>query len=181
MRIEHTPLNGLLLIEPVVFSDQRGHFFESYNQERFREATGSSHLWVQDNESLSAKGVIRGLHFQSPPFAQAKLVRVSHGSVFDVVVDLRKESITYGHSFGVVLSAGNKLQLLIPEGFAHGFQVLEDHTVFSYKCSAPYSKDHEHCLLWNDPKLNIQWPILDPILSEKDAQAMVFSEFKSPF
>lgn len=179
MKLIHTDIEGVLLIEPIVFADARGYFFESFHKKKLSE-----HLqveFVQDNESLSHKGVLRGLHFQHPPYSQGKLVRVITGSVLDVVIDLRKNSKTYGKHIKQVLSSKNKLQLYIPEGFAHGFLVLEDHTIFSYKCSAYYNKEAEDVLFWNDELLGIDWGILNPIVSEKDKKAKKFSNFESPF
>ena len=175
-----TPIEGLKLIKPAVFSDQRGYFTESYNQSDFSDL-GITDKFVQDNRSLSAKGALRGMHFQKPPFAQAKLVLVISGSVLDVVVDIRKNSKTYGQHYSVVLSAENFLQLYIPEGFAHGFLTLEDNTIFLYKCSNYYSKQSEDGLLWNDPALAIPWGIAEPLLSDKDNKLTGFDKFTSPF
>lgn len=179
MKIETTPINDLLILSPTVFNDDRGYFFESYNHQKVE--THLKTTFVQDNESFSEKNVLRGLHFQVPPFAQAKLVRVIQGSVLDVAVDLRRNSPTYGHYFSVVLSAENKKQLFIPIGFAHGFLTLEKNTIFSYKCSDYYKKDAEGTILWNDFSLNIKWNCEAPILSEKDLIAEPFINFKSPF
>ena len=180
MKITKTDIEGLLVIEPFVYNDDRGYFFESYNLKAYKDL-GIDVDFVQDNQSCSKKNVLRGLHFQKPPFAQAKLVSVIKGSVMDVVVDIRKESPTYGKYFSIVLSSSNKKLLYIPEGFAHGFLTLEDDTIFSYKCSNFYNKDSEDSLLWNDLDLKIDWGIKHPILSEKDKQARIFSEFKSLF
>jgi dTDP-4-dehydrorhamnose 3,5-epimerase len=180
MKIIETPLKGLLIIEPQVFKDERGYFYESYNQEKFFKA-GIRDVFVQDNQSLSQKNVVRGLHFQHPPYAQAKLVRVIKGSVYDVVVDLRKDSPTYGQSFGIELTEENFLMLYVPIGFAHGFATLQDNTIFAYKCSAFYNKASEDTILWNDPTLNIDWKVQNPILSEKDKQGKLFQHFQSPF
>jgi dTDP-4-dehydrorhamnose 3,5-epimerase len=171
VEIKTTPFKDLLIIQPAVFPDERGYFFESFNESKFRVQTGLNMSFIQDNESMSSKGVLRGLHFQLSPKAQAKLVRVSKGAVLDVVVDLRRTQPTYGQSFKLVLSAENKTQLFIPEGFAHGFCVLEDHTIFSYKCTNYYSKENERSILWNDPSLAIDWEIENPIISEKDKNA----------
>lgn len=179
MQIEKTNFEGLLIIKPRVFKDERGYFMEAYKQSDFEKTTGIS--FVQDNESLSQKGVIRGLHFQKPPFAQAKLMRVLTGSILDVVVDLRKESKTYGEHFKCILSSENKLQLFVPKGFAHGFLSLEDHTIILYKCSEYYHRDSEDALLWNDETLGINWETENPILTEKDRNAKIFSTFESPF
>ena len=179
MNVEQTYIDGLLVITPNVFGDERGYFLESYNKRALESILEST--FVQDKESASQKGVLRGLHFQNPPYAQAKLVRVIKGSVLDVVVDLRKDSETYGKHYKHVLSGEHKEQLYIPEGFAHGFLVLEDDTIFSYKCTSYYQKDSEGSLLWNDPTLGINWQIEDPIISEKDRNAMKFEDFNSPF
>ena len=179
MKIEETPIKDLLLITPVVFSDNRGYFFESYKKKELD--TFLKIDFVQDNESLSQKDVLRGLHFQNPPYTQAKLIRVITGSVLDVAVDLRRNSPTYGKHYKCILSAANKQQLFVPKGFAHGFLVLEDNTIFSYKCSDYYNKNSEEALLWCDETLAIDWEITDPIISEKDANAKNFSSFISPF
>jgi dTDP-4-dehydrorhamnose 3,5-epimerase len=178
-RIE-TGIADLIEIEPRVFEDDRGYFFESYNKRSFEEI-GIQANFVQDNQSLSHKGVLRGLHFQAPPFAQGKLVRVINGSVLDVAVDIRKNSPTYGKHHVVLLSGSNKKMLWIPEGFAHGFCTLEDHTIFAYKCTETYNKESEGCLLWNDAHLQIDWILDSPVLSDKDKQGMAFVEFNSPF
>ena len=179
MNIETTPLKDVLILTPAVFKDDRGYFFESFNHQKTAEFIKC--LFVQDNESLSQKNVLRGLHFQIPPFAQDKLVRVIKGSVLDVAVDLRKSSPTYGQHFSIVLSGDNKKQLFIPAGFAHGFLTLEDHTIFSYKCSNYYEKSAEQTILWNDNSLNIEWNCNQPLLSDKDLIGEVFSTFESPF
>ena len=155
MELIKTSIDGLLIIKPDVFKDDRGYFYESYNKERFAKA-GLMMDFVQDNESKSDKGVLRGLHFQKPPFAQGKLVRVIKGSVMDVAVDLRKDSPTYGKWESVVLTEENKLQFWIPEGFAHGFVALEDNTIFNYKCTNVYNKESEGSILWNDPDINVK-------------------------
>ena len=180
MELVKTSIDGLLIIRPDVFKDERGYFFESYNKERFAKA-GLNMDFVQDNESKSDKGVLRGLHFQKPPYAQGKLVRVIKGSVMDVAVDLRKDSPTYGKWESVVLTEENKLQFWIPEGFAHGFVALEDNTIFNYKCTNVYNKESEGSILWNDPDININWNIDNPILSEKDKISPLFKNFESPF
>ncbi|MBO5688176.1 MAG: dTDP-4-dehydrorhamnose 3,5-epimerase [Alistipes sp.] len=180
MELVKTSIDGLLIIRPDVFKDERGYFFESYNKERFAKA-GLNMDFVQDNESKSDKGVLRGLHFQKPPYAQGKLVRVIKGSVMDVAVDLRKDSPTYGKWESVVLTEENKLQLWIPEGFAHGFVALEDNTIFNYKCTNVYNKESEGSILWNDPDININWNIDNPTLSEKDKISPLFKNFESPF
>ena len=180
MQIIPTNLNGLFVIQPNVFEDARGYFFESYNQVLFR-TDGIVDEFVQNNESLSQKGVLRGLHFQNPPHAQAKLVRVITGAVLDVVVDIRKESLTYGKHFLEELSAKNKKMMYVPAGFAHGFLVLEEHTIFSYKCSGAYNKAAEEGILWCDEEVGINWGIKNPILSEKDKIAQRFKDFESKF
>jgi dTDP-4-dehydrorhamnose 3,5-epimerase len=181
LEINTTDLKGVYLIKPKIFKDDRGVFFESFNKEIFDNKVDSKINFVQDNQSLSSKGVLRGLHFQNPPHAQAKLVSVVKGSVIDVVVDLRKESKTYGNYILEELSEYNNHQLFVPKGMAHGFLTLEDNTIFSYKCSDFYHKESEDSILWNDPALNIKWPNSNPILSEKDENAKKFSSFVSPF
>ena len=180
MQIISTPIPDLLIIEPKVFEDGRGYFFESYSKALFKQY-GIDTEFVQDNQSLSQKGVLRGLHFQNPPYAQGKLVRVINGSVLDVAVDIRKSSPTYGQHFDYELSEKNKTMLWIPAGFAHGFLTLEDNTIFSYKCTNVYNKASEDCILWNDPTININWGINTPILSEKDQSAKIFKNFVSLF
>ncbi len=180
MEITKCHIQGLLTIEPTVFGDNRGYFFESFNKDKF-DAEVPNISFVQDNQSMSHKGVLRGLHFQIPPFEQGKLVRVIQGSVLDVAVDIRKGSPTYGQHKSILLSGENNLQFWIPPGFAHGFLTLEDNTIFSYKCTGPYSKESERSILWNDKDLNIDWNISSPIVSEKDQIAETFKQFKSPF
>lgn len=180
MKITKLPIEGPLIIEPKIFKDPRGYFFESYNEKSFIEA-GIDARFVQDNQSLSQKGAIRGLHFQAPPFAQGKLVRVTQGKVLDVVVDIRKGSPTYGQSACVEISAENQIMFWIPPGFAHGFETLEDNTIFLYKCTNLYDKASEGGLFWNDPALGIQWQTQDPIVSEKDQVLPLLSDLKSPF
>lgn len=179
MTIKTTLIADILLLEPKVFYDERGYFMESFNEREFE--TLQKVKFVQDNESLSQKGVLRGLHFQKPPHAQAKLVRVISGSIFDVALDLRISSPTYGNYFGHVLSDKNKLQLFIPVGFAHGFLSLENNTIVNYKCSDYYCKEAEDSLLWNDERLGIEWGITNPVLAPKDQNAQKFSIFKTPF
>jgi dTDP-4-dehydrorhamnose 3,5-epimerase len=181
MKISKGALEGLLILEPRRFSDDRGYFFESFHQQQFESAVGSPVQFVQDNESVSAKNVLRGLHFQQPPHAQGKLVRVVQGRVLDVAVDLRKTSPTYGQHQLIELSGGNGLQFWIPPGFAHGFLSLEAGTIFSYKCTDYYHPETEGALLWNDMDLNIQWGNTAPIVSGKDAEAADFAIFASPF
>lgn len=177
MKVTETPIPGMLIIEPRIFGDQRGYFFESYNQQAYQEA-GLNYNFVQDNEAKSKYGVLRGLHFQRGDMAQAKLVRVSEGMVFDVGVDVREGSPTYGKHFGMILSAENKKQLLVPRGFAHGYLVLSETAVFNYKCDNFYSQAHEGGVAYNDPDINITWPIeaKDVILSEKDIAQPSFKE-----
>lgn len=180
MEIIETNLKGLLVIKPKVFEDERGYFFESYNYQLFKQA-GLDFNFVQDNQSLSQTGVLRGLHFQNNPNAQGKLVRVISGSVFDVAVDIRKKSPTYGQWFGLELTEQNKWMMYIPEGFAHGFATLQDFTVFSYKCTNFYNKASEDCIFWNDSDLAINWPIENPILSDKDLLGKQMKDFNSLF
>lgn len=180
MKFTNVEIEGLSVIDPNVFEDDRGYFFESYNQVEF-EKNGITDLFVQDNQSKSQKNVLRGLHFQNPPYSQAKLVRVIQGSVLDVAVDLRKESKTYGKHFTVIISAENRKMFYLPAGFAHGFLTLEDDTIFSYKCSNVYHAESEDAVLWNDKELNIDWGVDQPILSEKDNKAKSFNQFNSPF
>ena len=181
MEVKKTKINGVFLIKPQVFNDNRGHFFESFNSKKFNEATGLDVQFVQDNQSLSSKNVLRGLHFQHPPFAQAKLVSVIKGEVLDVVVDIRKESDTYGEYIAENLNEENHHQLFIPEGMAHGFLTLKDDTIFSYKCSNYYYKGSEDGIIWNDSNLKIDWKIKNPLVSEKDQLAQNFTSFVSPF
>jgi dTDP-4-dehydrorhamnose 3,5-epimerase len=181
MKITSNEFRGLLVLEPAVYSDDRGSFMESFNEARFRIETGLNLTFVQDNESISVQNTLRGLHFQVPPKSQAKLVRVAHGAAWDVVVDLRVSEPTFGRWFKILLSGENKKQLFIPEGFAHGFWTVEENTIFSYKCTNYYSSECDRSLLWNDSSLDIDWGIEQPILSEKDRNALPFAEFKSPF
>ncbi len=180
MEVIKTDISDLYIVKPKVFEDNRGYFFESYNKELFLR-NGIDQNFVQDNESKSSKGVLRGLHFQKPPFAQGKLVRVMRGSVLDVAVDIRKNSPTYGQWASVELTQDNKWMYWIPPGFAHGFVTLEDNTVFFYKCTNVYNKESEGSILWNDPDLNIDWKVENPILSEKDKTGPPFKDFVSPF
>ncbi len=173
--LRSTPIAGLLEIFPRVFPDSRGYFFESFRQDWLTNQ-GIEENWVQDNQSFSQKGTVRGLHFQRAPFAQAKLVRVISGKVLDVVVDLRKGSKTFGAVFSTILDAERNNQLYIPAGFAHGFSVLED-AIFSYKCSNYYHKASEGGIHWNDPALAIDWGVSEPIISEKDKLWSTLSEF----
>ena len=170
MKIEETYIKGCFVITPRVFEDERGYFFESFNQKVFEEETGVSVNFVQDNQSMSSKGVLRGLHFQKGNFSQAKLVKVIKGKVLDVCVDIRKESKTFGKHFSIILDAIDHKQLYVPKGFAHGFLVLENNTIFSYKCDNFYSKASESGIIYNDESLAIDWGISDNdfIISEKD-------------
>jgi len=180
MKVVQFPVQGPQLIEPTVFEDSRGYFFESYSKASF-EKLGILEEFVQSNQSLSQKGVLRGLHFQAPPFAQSKLVRVIKGAVLDVVVDIRRSSPTYGKHVSAVLTEHNKKMFYVPVGFAHGFLTLEDDTIFSYKCGNYYNKQSEQGIIWNDPDLNIEWDIQNPLISEKDKVNHSFSTFQSPF
>jgi dTDP-4-dehydrorhamnose 3,5-epimerase len=180
MEVIETELNGLFVLKPKVFEDERGYFYESYNQNLFKKAA-INFDFVQDNQSLSQKGVLRGLHFQNPPHAQGKLVRVITGSVYDVAVDIRKDSKTYGKWFGLELTEKNKWMMFVPPGFAHGFLTLENNTIFSYKCTNFYNKASEDCLLWNDKDLNIDWNFDKPLLSAKDLEGKPFKGFLSQF
>lgn len=180
MQVKTTFIEGLLVIQPTIFHDARGYFYEPYNKKAFAEA-GIAEEFVQDNQSFSQKGVIRGLHFQNPPHAQAKLLRILQGSIWDVAVDIRKSSPTYGKYFGIELSAENKTIFYVPKGFAHGFLTLEDNTLLLYKCSDFYNKSSEESLIWNDPDVAIQWKINNPLLSEKDLNGKKLKEFKSQF
>ena len=180
MRIIDTPIADLLVIEPKVWKDDRGYFYESFREDFFKEINIDLSL-VQDNQSLSQKGTIRGLHFQAPPFEQGKLVRVLQGSVLDVVVDIRTESPTYGQSFAIELNDQNHLQLWIPPGFAHGFSTLADQTIFCYKCSNYYHKASEGGICFNDETLAIDWKVPAIHVSEKDYLLPTFKDFISPF
>ncbi len=174
MKVIQTSIPDLLVFEPKVFADERGFFFESFNSNAFNAATGQSAAsFVQDNHSQSSKGVLRGLHYQTAPHAQGKLVRVTQGEVWDVSVDIRPNSPTQGQSFGILLTADNKRQLWIPEGFAHGFVTLSETAEFLYKTTDFYSPKHERCIAWNDPVLAVDWQLgrlggMQPQLSEKD-------------
>ncbi|MDB4470700.1 dTDP-4-dehydrorhamnose 3,5-epimerase [Deltaproteobacteria bacterium] len=174
MDIIKTEIPDLLIIEPKVFGDERGFFLESFNQQQWEELTGLQTTFVQDNHSLSQKGVLRGLHYQIKQ-PQGKLVRCVAGEVFDVAVDIRRSSTTFGKWVGVHLSAVNKRQFWVPEGFAHGFLVLSESTEFLYKTTDYYAPEHERCIRWDDPTLGIDWPSdLEPVLSDKDAHAPDF-------
>ena len=182
MKFTKTSIDGIVIIDPNVFGDNRGYFLESYNEKEFKEVIGNV-SFVQDNESKSIKGVLRGLHFQKPPFAQAKLVRCIKGKVLDVVVDIRKNSKTYGQHFTTELSGENKKQVFIPRGFAHGFLVLSESAIFAYKVDNTYAPKYDAGIRWNDPIVNIQWDLseIKLLVSEKDAQLPFFTEFDSPF
>lgn len=183
MNCQPTPLQGLLVLTPNVYKDSRGYFLESFNSKIFKQVTGLQPDFVQTNESLSVKGVLRGLHWQESPKAQGKLVRVAMGAVFDVAVDLRADSETFGQWFGCELSATNHAQLWIPAGFAHGFLTLSDQAILNYQVTDFHSTEHERCMAWNDPVLNIDWPfkqagIAAPVLSAKDAHGIGFTELE---
>jgi dTDP-4-dehydrorhamnose 3,5-epimerase len=182
MPFHETKFAGLLVFEPNVFKDSRGYFFESYNENVFRQEGIAVH-WVQDNQSSSNYSVIRGLHFQAPPFAQTKLVRVLKGKILDVVVDIRKGSPTYSKSYSMVLSAKNNRQLLIPKGFAHGFSVLSKKAEVLYKCDGFYNKESEGGIIYNDPALEIDWriPAEDAIISEKDVVLPLLADITNHF
>ena len=180
MQVVKLPISGLLLFKPNIYKDERGYFFESWNEDLFK-SNGVDVSFVQDNQSFSHKNVLRGLHFQDPPYAQGKLVRVIQGSVIDVAVDIRKKSKTYGQYFSLELSSKNNYIFWIPPGFAHGFAALEDNTIFSYKCTNVYNKKSEGSLIWNDVNLNIDWGIDDPIVSSKDMNSISFNDLESQF
>ncbi len=182
MPFTKTDISGLLIFEPKVFEDDRGYFFESYNENIFRQE-GINIRWVQDNQSSSTYGVIRGLHYQLPPFAQSKLIRVLKGKILDVVVDIRKDSPTYGKSFSVQMSAKNKKQLFIPAGFAHGFSVLSKKAEVMYKCDVFYNKENEAGIIYNDAELNIDWqiPAKKAIVSDKDKELPVLAHCNNSF
>jgi len=180
MKISKTFIKDLLVIEPQLFKDDRGFFYESYNKNNLDKVINV--VFVQDNESKSYKGVVRGLHFQRPPFEQAKLVRCVSGKIFDVAVDLRKNSKTYGNFFSIELSSENNKQLFVPKGFAHGFQVLSEIAIVNYKVDEYYNPDSDSGLIWNDKDLSIDWNLdLKPILTKKDLKLITFKELKSPF
>ena len=181
MKVLSAKISDVKIIIPDIFNDDRGYFFESFSYQKINEI-GLDAKFIQDNESLSTqKGVLRGLHFQNNPFAQGKLIRVIKGSVFDVAVDIRKNSKTYGEHFALELNEENKTMLYIPPGFAHGFVTLRDNTIFNYKCTNYYNKASEDGILWNDKDLNINWGVENPILSEKDENNQLFKNFKSLF
>ena len=182
MKFVNTPIEGLVIIEPTLFGDDRGYFLESYNKKEFEKAIGEI-SFVQDNESKSSKGVLRGLHFQKSPYAQVKLVRCIEGKVLDVAVDIREGSETFGQHVTVELSGENKKQVFIPQGFAHGFLVLSKSAIVSYKVDNSYAPAHDAGIRWDDSMLNIQWGVneRDVLVSEKDANLPFFSEFETPF
>lgn len=182
MEIIKTPIEGLLVIEPQVFRDARGYFVETYNEERYQQA-GITARFVQDNQSCSSYGVVRGLHFQRPPYTQAKLVCCTQGRVLDVAVDLRKDSKTYGQWYSVELSEENKRQFFIPRGFAHGFSVLSEKAVFTYKCDNLYHPEADGGILLSDPDLKIDWriPENERILSDKDTKHPLLKDLNNPF
>tara|TARA_B110000003_G_scaffold272020_1_gene307145 strand:+ start:431 stop:979 length:549 start_codon:yes stop_codon:yes gene_type:complete len=182
MKITKTSISGLVIIEPKVFNDSRGYFYEPYNKSKFNKLIGEINF-VQDNESKSSKGVLRGFHFQKPPYDQAKLVRCINGEVMDIALDLRKKSNTYGKYEKVILSGENKKQFFIPRGFAHAFLVLSETAIFSYKVDNIYAPEFDSGVSWNDPNLLIDWGIneLELIISEKDKSLSFLSEFNSPF
>lgn len=182
MNFIETEINDVKIIEPKVFGDSRGFFYESFNEKKFIDATKQNISFCQDNHSKSSRGVLRGLHFQRNPYAQGKLVRCIAGSVFDVAVDIRIDSPSYGKYVSVVLSAENKKQLWIPAGFAHGFLTLEDNTEFVYKTTNYYHPESEGCIVWNDKQLNINWPVTGEIkLSDKDSLGMTLAQYIKEF
>jgi len=183
MEVIKTEIEGVFIIEPRVFGDARGYFFESFNAREFAEKTGMEVNFVQDNESMSHYGVLRGLHFQQPPFAQSKLVRVVKGKVLDIAVDIREGSPTYGKYVSVELTEDNHRQFFMTKGFAHGFSVLSDEVIFQYKCDEFYAPQSEGAIAWNDPDLAIDWhiPIDKVLLSEKDKKHPFLRDFKTPF
>ena len=182
MKAISSTIPGVILLEPKVFCDSRGYFFESFNQKTFEEAIGLSPRFVQENHSKSIKGVLRGLHYQLPPKAQGKLVRVIHGEIFDAVVDIRKDSPTFGQWLGEMISADNKKQLWIPPGFAHGFLTLSETAEILYKATDFYAPECERCIAWNDPEIGIEWPLQgEPILSKKDQNGFPLCNAKESF
>lgn len=180
MKLLDTDFTGLFVVETQVFPDDRGYFYEAFNSEKLK-TLGLDINVAQTNVSQSQKDVVRGLHFQNPPFAQGKLIRVLKGAVLDVAVDIRRDSKTYGKHFAIELSEMNNLALWIPPGFAHGFKTLEDNTLFYYDCTEAYNREAEGSLFWNDPDIGIDWNIENPLISEKDAQAPRFRDFESQF
>lgn len=181
MKLIETKIKDLYILEPRVFGDDRGYFFESFNSATFQKLIGKEVEFVQDNQSMSGKNIVRGLHFQNPPYEQGKLVRVIKGKVIDVAVDIRKDSPTYGDYVSVELSGENNRMFWIPPGFAHGFSSLEEGTIFSYKCTNYYNKESEGSVAWMDPELNIDWQVENPVISEKDKESPLLSELKTQF
>ncbi|MFO7445241.1 MAG: dTDP-4-dehydrorhamnose 3,5-epimerase [Ignavibacteriaceae bacterium] len=179
MKVTKTKLEGLLVIQPDVFRDSRGYFFESFSSKKYEEF--GNKLFVQDNISKSQKNTVRGLHYQASEKAQGKLCQVIYGKVLDVAVDIRFGSPTFGHYHSEILSEGNHMQMWIPPGFAHGFSVLSDEAIFHYKCTEFYSKEHERGIRFNDPQLNISWQVIEPIVSEKDLKAVLFKDTEEDF
>jgi len=171
MKKETCELKGVLIFTPEVYKDKRGYFFESFCEKKYKLPK-----FIQENESFSKKWVLRGLHFQKKPYEQAKIIRVIKGKIFDVIVDIRKNSKTFGKHFSLIVSEDNKKQIYIPEGFAHGFLALKNNTIISYKCTKYYNKKHESGIIWNDKTLNINWHVKNPILSDKDLQNKSFKE-----
>ena len=180
METEKLEIEGLIVLKPRLFEDERGVFIENFHEDKYKEILGDF-CFKQDNQSVSKTNVLRGLHFQSPPFEQGKLVQVTTGKAIDLAVDIRKNSPTFGQYLMVLLDSNLKNQLWIPPGFAHGFCALEDNTIFNYKCTNYYSPESERSILWNDSDLQINWNIENPTISEKDKQAMNFKDFISPF
>lgn len=180
MELRTTPIEGLLVLKPRRFKDERGYFSETFNQQTFNSVTGLKVTFVQDNESMSAKNVVRGFHFQIPPFEQGKLVRVAYGSILDVAIDLRKDSPTFGQHHAVELSGENQLQFWIPPGFAHGFASLHQDTVVCYKCTQLYDGDSERSIKWDDADLGVEWRIPESIVSKKDQEAPLWTEVELP-
>ena len=180
MELVRFDIEGPVLIKPRVFEDERGYFYETFNAGAFQKE-GLEIGFVQDNQSLSKTGTLRGLHFQNPPFAQGKLIRVVSGSVFDVIIDIRPNSPTFGQSLKMEINGKNKFMLWIPPGFAHGFLTLEDNTLFLYKCTQLYNKQAESGIIWNDKDLSIEWPLETPIVSEKDLQLTTLKNCENRF
>ena len=181
MKIDDTNLEGVRIIMPNIHKDTRGYFYESFNKIRFENITKLKFDVIQDNQSFSSQGTLRGIHFQTHPFAQAKLVRVLAGEIYDVAVDLRRESDNYCKWIGVHLSAENHKQIYIPEGFGHAFLVVSSHAIVSYKVNNDYSPEHEHCIRYDDPKINIQWPKINFKLSEKDSNGVFIDDQQNFF
>lgn len=181
MKIEKTILEGVVIIEPDVFTDERGFFIETFQEKRYQDFLSADVHFVQDNFSSSKKGVLRGMHYQAPPFGQAKLVQVLRGKALDVALDIRFGSPTFGKYVMIELSGENHRQLFISEGFAHGFLALEDNTLFQYKCTNVYSREHERGILWNDLALGIDWGMKDPLVSDKDGQHLLFKDIPEDY